>query len=480
VLSALLGLAVIPFWSSTSSNVAHILAMIILVLAEIGAPLLLAFWTLSLTRQFRMYRTSGLLGAIGLLLVALRSLLWIVNALVPIESGFYGTSGILALLAVAGMSLWLVWLFLLSFRLMGSHTRIPDPTRERCASEQEQRGKHLRRRSFLAVGAKLGTGIAGGAFVVARTGLTIAETPLPESSDVPSEPGFIGTLVYGIVMVHQYLSPVETVAQERALPPSQVSLPPSLVLENVNASGVPAQLIHMPGAARTRIILYVHGGGWAIPLSDQDRAFAASLSQAARAYVLLPEYRLLPENPFPAGLNDCVTAYRWLRQQGVMASRIVVIGGSAGGNLTLALAVALRQHREMLPAALVAMSPPTDLAMTGQTYRTKAWLDPVLGSGLAKNSYVAYTNNGEVDVRNPLVSPLYANVAGFPPTFLQVGTQEVLLSDSIRMTNRLRAAGVEVRLEVWPGMFHGWQSLDFVPEAQLAVQHIKEYIRQHL
>src|SRR5260370_28368473 len=117
-----------------------------------------------------------------------------------------------------------------------------------------------------------------------------------------------------------------------------------------------------------------------------------------------------------------------------------MMGGSGGAHLTLTTAVSLRESGEALPAALVAMSPPTDMAMTGETYRTKAWLDPILGWGLAKNSFAAYTNNGAIDVRDPLVSPLYANAHGFPPTFLQVGTQEILLIHSIRMADRLKAA----------------------------------------
>lgn len=339
----------------------------------------------------------------------------------------------------------------------------------------------MNRRHILQLGAKLGMGLTGGTFVLARSGLTVATTPFVESDEVPAEPSFEGTLIYGIAMLHQYVSPIQTVAQERAIPPTSIPLPRGISLKKVNAAGVPAQLICSVGALKNRVILYVHGGGWAVPLQDQDRVAASQLSQAIGACVLLPEYRLAPEHPFPDGLNDCLTAYLWLRDQGVAASQIVVIGGSAGGNLTLALAIALRERREPLPAALVAMSPPTDLAMTGKTYTTRAAADPVLGGELAKNSYLAYTNNGRVDTRNPLVSPLYADLHGLPPTLLQVGTQEVLLSDVTRLAERLQAAGVQVELEIWPGMFHGWNFFgDFLPESRLAIQHIVKYIRHHL
>ena len=149
--------------------------------------------------------------------------------------------------------------------------------------------------------------------------------------------------------------------------------------------------------------------------------------------------------------------------------------------MTLATAVALRESGDDLPAALIAISPVTDLAMTGETYRTKALVDPILGSGLPQDAFALYTNHGATDPRNPLVSPLYANLQGFPPTLLQVGTQEVLLSDSTRMAERLKAAGVEVTLEIWPGMFHAFTAgSDVIPEVQLARQHVVRFIRHHL
>lgn len=160
--------------------------------------------------------------------------------------------------------------------------------------------------------------------------------------------------------------------------------------------------------------------------------------------------------PLVRARSTRTTAYRWLRSQGVAASHIVIAGESAGGNLTLATALALRESGDELPAALIAMSPATDMAMTGETYQTKALVDPILGSELPQDAFALYTNHGATDLRNPLVSPLYANVQGLPPTLLQVGTQEVLLSDATRMADRLKVAGVEVKLEIWPGMWHAF------------------------
>ncbi|HEX9413609.1 MAG TPA: alpha/beta hydrolase, partial [Ktedonobacterales bacterium] len=189
----------------------------------------------------------------------------------------------------------------------------------------------------------------------------------------------------------------------------------------------------------------------------------------------------IPEHPFPAALNDCVTAYRWLRKQGVAASHIVIAGESAGGNLTLATAVALGESGDELPAALVAISATIDMAMTGESFRTRALVDASPGSGFAQDVFAIYTSHGATDPRNPLVSPLYANVHGFPPTLLQVGTQEMFLSDATRMADRLKAAGVEVKLEIWPGMFHAFTvGPDIIPEARLAERHVTKFMRHHL
>jgi acetyl esterase/lipase len=199
------------------------------------------------------------------------------------------------------------------------------------------------------------------------------------------------------------------------------------------------------------------------------------------ATALYPNYRLIPTHPFPAALDDCVATYRWLRQQGVPASHIVIAGESAGGNLTLATALALKQSGDELPAALVCISPPTDMAMTGETYRTKALWDPIAGSGLARDAFSLYTNHGATDPHNPLVSPLYGNVRGLPPTMIQAGTQEVFLSDATRMADELRAAGVTVKLEVWPGMYHAFTGgPTAIPESRLAERHVARFIRQYL
>jgi len=481
VLGALLGLALLPLWGSAQANAAHVAATIMLVFAELAAPLLLALWTVTLARQFRAYRVLGWMGAIGLLLVFLRSLVWVLNALLPIESGFYGTAGILNILALLGESFWLLWLWLFGFRLLTQRTMGVMSTPQ-AGNAKEDRVRVMRRR-FLKVAVGLGVGLVGAAFVGARTALTIANQPDLAGDDIPAEPSFLGTVFYLIAWVYlRIFSPIHTIAQQKStLSSSAMPLPPGVTLEKVDAGGVPAERIVAPGAGSRRWIFYTHGGGWAQGITDSHRSFVAYLSQALGASGLLPDYRLTPEHPFPAGLNDCVTAYRWLLSQGVAASQIAIAGESAGGNLALATTLSVRDSGDALPAVLVAISPATDMAMTGETFQTKAFVDPVLGAGLPQDAYALYTNHGATDPRNPLVSPLYADVHGMPPTLLQVGTQEVLLSDSTRMAERLKAAGVETKLEVWPGMFHAFAAgSDFIPEGRLAMKHSVKFMRQHL
>ncbi len=481
MVGALLGLALVPLWSSAQANAAHVAATIILVFAELAAPLLLALWTVTLARQFRAHRVLGWVGAIGLLLVFLRSLVWVLNALLPIESGFYGTAGILNLLALLGESFWLFWLLLFGFRLLIQRTMAVTSIPQAGNAKEDQ--VRVMRRRFLKVAAGLGVGLAGAALVGARTALTIANQPDLAGDDIPAEPSFLGTVFYLIAWVYlRILSPIHTIAQQKStLSSSPMPLPPGVTLEKVDAGGVPAERIVAPGAGSRRWIFYTHGGGWAQGITDSHRFFVAKLSQALGASGLLPDYRLTPEHPFPAGLNDCVTAYRWLLSQGVAASQIAIAGESAGGNLALATTLSVRDSGDALPAVLVAISPATDMAMTGETFQTKAFVDPVLGAGLPQDAYALYTNHGATDPRNPLVSPLYADVHGMPPTLLQVGTQEVLLSDSTRMAERLKDAGVETKLEVWPGMFHAFAAgSDFIPEGRLAMKHSVKFIRHHL
>ena len=236
---------------------------------------------------------------------------------------------------------------------------------------------------------------------------------------------------------------------ERFLPtPADASLRP------VSADGVACEWVAAPGASHDRAILYLHGGGYAIGSIGTHRTLGYNLSQAAGAQVLIVDYRLAPEHPYPAALDDAVTAWRWLLKQGGKAGRAAIAGDSAGGGLAVATMLKLRELGEPLPACAFLSSPWTDLAGTGASVEKNAAVDPTV-KGRFLTWFSALYMNG-ADPRTPYASPLYADLKGLPPMLIHVGAVEILLDDSTRLAERARAAGVEVECEVWPDMLHVW------------------------
>ena len=231
--------------------------------------------------------------------------------------------------------------------------------------------------------------------------------------------------------------------------------PDDLISEPVDAGGVPGEFISAPGADASRCIYYLHGGGYVIGNVNTHRVLGYDLSKASGARVLSMDYRLAPEHPFPAGLEDAVTGYQWLLETGVKPEHVVIAGDSAGGGLTVATLLALRDRGLPLPAAAVCFSPWVDLLGEGDSMRTRAEVDPMV----QKDALLWYTGlyMAGGDPRDPLASPLYADLSGLPPILIQVGDAETLLDDSTRLTDRLKAAGVSVELEVWDRMIHVWQ-----------------------
>jgi epsilon-lactone hydrolase len=224
--------------------------------------------------------------------------------------------------------------------------------------------------------------------------------------------------------------------------------------EPVDAGGVPAVWCRTPGAALARVILYLHGGGYVQGSSRSHGAFAAHLAQAAGGAALALDYRLAPEHPFPAAVEDAVAAYRWLLDQGVEPSRLVIAGDSAGGGLTLATALALKARGLPLPAALYAISPWADLTQGGDAYAEVGARDPMITKAGLDEMARQYLNGASA--QDPLASPCFGDLRGLPPLYIQCGADEQLLSDSLRLAERAAFAEVEVRLEVWPEMIHVW------------------------
>jgi monoterpene epsilon-lactone hydrolase len=248
--------------------------------------------------------------------------------------------------------------------------------------------------------------------------------------------------------------------------------------QRVDAGGVPAEWITAPEATDERVIYYLHGGGYTLGSINTHREMISRISRAAGARALAIDYRLAPENPFPAALEDATTAYRWLLSTGVDPARLVIAGDSAGGGLTVATLVALRDAGGPLPAAAVCLSPWVDLEGLGESMITKAEVDPMVPREAGLQWAKAYL--GGAHPRTPLASPLYADLAGLPPLLIQVGTAETLLDDSTRLAERAKAAGVDVELEVWDDMIHVWQFFAaMLPEGQQAIDRIGEFIREH-
>lgn len=259
----------------------------------------------------------------------------------------------------------------------------------------------------------------------------------------------------------------------------QFPVPDGVSVETTDARGVKAEWVRAPEARTDAVMLYVHGGGYVIGSPASHRHQIAALSQAAGVAVLSLDYRLGPEHPFPAAVDDAVSAYQWLLASAIAPNRIVIAGDSAGGGLTVATLLALRERGLPQAAAGVCISPWFDLTMTAESYTTKAEGDPIVTRDGITGMAQAYLQGQ--DARAPLASPLFANLTGLPPLLIQVGTDEVLLDDSVQLEERAKAAGVDVTLEVWDEMIHVWHFFyPMLREGRDAIARIGEFVRAHV
>lgn len=245
----------------------------------------------------------------------------------------------------------------------------------------------------------------------------------------------------------------------------------------VNCAGVPCEWLELPTSQPGRVVLYLHGGGFALRLPNLYARFAARLARALDARVLLVDYRLAPEHPFPAGVDDCLAAYRWLLDQGIAAHDIVIAGDSAGANLALATLLGAKAAGVAPPACAFVISPPVDLTLASPSFVANERSDALFRLAtlvLLRGRYV-----GADRLLDPLVSPLFGDLAGLPPLLLQAGTREMLRDDAVRFAERARSAGVPVDLELWHGMQHCFQLLSFLPESARAIEAIARFVRHH-
>ena len=228
-----------------------------------------------------------------------------------------------------------------------------------------------------------------------------------------------------------------------------------VTLTAVDAGGVPGEWSIVPGSDSSRVLMFFHGGGYCSGSIVSHRRMVSEAGRAAGIRTLAIGYRLAPEHPFPAAFDDALSAWRFLRKQGIAARHIAVGGDSAGGGLTAALINRLRGSREEAPACAWLVSPWTDLTMSGATLATKDAVDPLIHKGYLIELADAYLPAG-MDRKDPRVSPLYSDLKGFPPTLIQVGSSETLLADATRFAAAAGAADVPVTLEIWPHMIHAW------------------------
>jgi len=253
-------------------------------------------------------------------------------------------------------------------------------------------------------------------------------------------------------------------------------LPVEIQYHPVDADGVPAEWIERT-ESNLGVILYLHGGAYALGSITGHREWTARLAQATRMRCLALNYRLAPEHPFPAALEDAIASYHWLLAQGVEPSDIIIAGDSAGGGLALSTLVKLRDAGEQLPAGAVCLSPWTDLVLTGASIHSKAKADFILNRD-SLQKYAGYYA-AQHHVANPWISPLYADLTGLPPLLIQAGSDEILLNDATRLAEKARAVGVDVHLEIWDEMFHVFQLFSFLPETKQAVSQIAAFVSQH-
>ncbi len=273
-----------------------------------------------------------------------------------------------------------------------------------------------------------------------------------------------------------------TLRQRRAILGNGVRylpMPPHVDVKQTTVGNIVAEWLRPVGTTDNRAVVYLHGGAYTMGSCTTHRALASRIAIASQTPALLPEFRLAPEYPFPAALEDGVAIYRWLIEQGISPQKMVIAGDSSGGGLAIALTVLLRDKDVPLPAAITCLSPWADLELTGESLTTRAQVDPMCS--LKESQYHAAHYIGKHNARAPLVSPIYADLHGLPPILIQAGDREILLSDAIRLTERARKDGVGAELEVWDGMWHVWHLFArYVPEGQRAIDKIGAFIRKYL
>ena len=264
---------------------------------------------------------------------------------------------------------------------------------------------------------------------------------------------------------------IEELRNEHFLNALSIPLPKGTVYKSVNVDGIKAEWISCGKITLSKVFLFIHGGGYYRGSVAATRSTASRISAASGMRCLSIDYRLAPENIFPAAIDDTYIAFKWLIRQGVLSENILVGGVSAGGGLALSLLLKLKETNESHPAGAVAISPWTDLTQSGKTMQTNAKNDPIISKDYLNRMSEIYLSGASA--LTPLASPLFGDLIGLPPILVQVGTAETMLDDSRRFVRKAEAANVEVKYEAWEDMFHGWHgSAHILDEAKQAIESI--------
>jgi monoterpene epsilon-lactone hydrolase len=275
------------------------------------------------------------------------------------------------------------------------------------------------------------------------------------------------------------LAGAQDLEQMRAIDAAVVSswsgpLPDDVQREELDADGVPAVRLTPPGAVPARVLIYLHGGGFVLGSPATVTTPVAYAARVAHARAFLPAYRLAPEHVYPAMVEDGVTAYLWLIEDGTPPEGIVIAGESAGGGLVCAVILALLDGGHPLPAAAAPISPMADFEFKGASWQTNADKDGFLTRELALQGVPLFLPNGDPAKE----SPLNHDLAGLPPLLIQVGDDEVIRDDAIALAEKATAAGVDVTLEVWPSMVHLWHNFSYLPDARQALERIGQFVAE--
>ena len=255
-----------------------------------------------------------------------------------------------------------------------------------------------------------------------------------------------------------------------------IQIPEGVIYEYLNVKGVPVAWVSSPNSEKDKVIIYLHGGAYILGSIKSSRALALKFSHISNARILIIDYRLAPEDPFPAGLEDVTAVYKWLiNKEKINPKNIIIAGASAGGGLSIAALIKLRDESIALPSAGIIISPWADLTCKSDSFTENAEIEPWLTPNGLKDSAGLYL--GDNNPENPYISTIFADFTGLPPLFIQTGTSEILLDDSHQLAEQAKKAGVEVELDVWEGLFHVFVAFPS-PESQQATEKIRKFIKK--